>query len=129
MHLEQLKTLNTNPEMIAKRLEHLKKLNADPERIAKKLEHLKKLNGSSAHQEQLKKLNADPERKKKIANAMVGNKNAKCKAVEVFDLQTGETTTYLSILDAAKQLDLAHGSIRYHLSGKANKNKPFKGRY
>ena len=113
-HKEQLKKLNADSEMIAKRLERLKKLHADPEYKAKRLEVLNKLNASESHKEQLKKLH---------------EKN--CKSVEIFDLQTEKTTTYLSIKDAAEQLSLSYDGLKSYLflHEKKPRTKPFKGRY
>lgn len=54
------------------------------------------------------------------------------KPVEVLDLQTGQTTIYVSLTEAVKQLGLNYDSFKVY-AGKQGKNpertKPFKARY
>ena len=126
IHTEEARAKMRICGLSKERLEHLKELNTDLEMIAKRLEHLEKLNSSEAQKERLKKLNSDPELiAKRLAKIM--------KPVEILDLQTGQTTIFCSLKEAAKQLGLHYGSLK-NVCLKASKNpsekpKPFKRRY
>lgn len=86
------------------------------------------------------------ESKAKMAAAKKGNKNClgkihteetkkkmreaqkdKCKTLEVFDLETNETTSYNSIREAAKALSCAPSAIKYSL--KNPEARAYRGRY
>ena len=47
--------------------------------------------------------------------------------IKVFDLQENITTTYNSIREAARALDINHSSIAKYFAN--NQTKPYKGRY
>ena len=82
--------------------------------------------------------NHSDESREKISNAMIGNTNKKGKpktggsgipsqAIEVVDIKTNLTTTYESISEAARALEINQQTISMYF--KRNAPKPCKGRY
>jgi hypothetical protein len=71
------------------------------------------------------------ETKAKLAASMIGNSNSSNQPnavkIEVLDLETNLTTTYDTIGEAARALNISQSSISYNL--KSKKQKPYKGRY
>jgi len=68
---------------------------------------------------------------KKISDAMVGNTNSQNQSnsqeIQVFDEKTNQTTTYNSIREAARALNIKHTTIVQYFSN--NQKKPYKNRY
>ena len=130
--LDQLKKLNADPNFQAKRLNHLKNLNSDPDFQAKRLNHLKKLHADPDFQakrlDHLKKLHADPDFQAKMSNHREKLADSIIRVeVSATDTQTGLTTNYASISEAARGLDAAASSLFRYFSRETN--KLFKGRY
>jgi group I intron endonuclease len=75
--------------------------------------------------------NHSEETRKKISDAMVGNTNSKnhpnSQQIQVFDEKTNQTTTYNSIREAARALNINKSSIVTYFAN--NQQKPYKGRY
>ena len=71
------------------------------------------------------------ETKTKISDAMVGNTNAKnqlnSQQIQVLDEKTNQTTTYNSIREAARALNINNATIVQYFSN--NQKKPYKNRY
>jgi Fic family protein len=69
--------------------------------------------------------------KQKISDAMLGNTNSKnhpnSQQIEIFDEKTNQTTTYNSIREAARALNINNATIVKYFAN--NKKKPYKGRY
>jgi len=76
--------------------------------------------------------NHTEESKTKISDAMIGNTNAKnqpnSQIIEVTDIKNNTTTSYNSIREAARALNLpSHKIISSYIL--RNQKKPYKGRY
>lgn len=92
---EHLKRTHASPEYKAKVLEQLNRLNDNPDFQEKRLEHLKRIHENSELQ----------------ANRLQKVKEKCSKPVEICDLQTGQTTQYLSISEAARAIGVSRQSI------------------
>jgi group I intron endonuclease len=75
------------------------------------------------HTDESKKIMSDA---KKGQSRPLGSGKAS-QSIEVFDLKDNITTTYNSISEAAKALNINHASIVMYF--KQNQKKPYKGRY
>jgi len=111
-NIEKMKNRIWTAEHKAKRSEHLKRIHESPEYKAKVLEQLNRLNGNTDFQEKrlehLKRLHENGELQ---ANRLKKVKEKSSKPVEICDLQTGETTQYLSRSEAARAIGVSRESI------------------
>jgi group I intron endonuclease len=109
-NLKRLAKINSDPEILAKRLETLKDINSNPELQAKKIERLKAYTATEEVKERLRDYNL----LRRIP-------------VEVTDTETGNKTIYESMTEAGKALGVKKQSISQYLESK--RMKPYKNRF